>query len=61
MSRRRQSILLPNTIISLPILKNQKVVLRPVADSVALSKTKKWFLSLQLASNASFAKAAEPF
>ena len=35
--------------------------LRPVADSVALLETNFWFLSLQLASNASFAKAAEPF
>ena len=35
--------------------------LRPVADSVALLKTQLGFLRLQLATNASFAKASEQF
>ena len=34
-------------------------VSRQVADSVALLETKFWFLSLQLAANASFVKASE--
>jgi len=51
----------PSSSYPYRFLKTQVVFLRPVADSVALLNTQLGFLRLQLAANASFAKASEQF